>query len=116
MVIVAGLALRLVYPGTTVFCEDQARGCALAEDIAGGARPTGGLVNSGGFRNLPGFVYVLAGVWRLWPAPLGLLYFIGAVNVVAVLGSAYLMRRWIGSAGAWWGAAARPMPRPVRAW
>jgi len=104
-VIAAGLALRVAYPGSTAFCNDQARACALAEDIAGGHRQTGGLVNSGGFRNLPGFVYVLAGVWKLWPSPQALVCFTGVLNALAVLGAGWLARRWIGSAGAWWATA-----------
>ena len=103
--ILLGLGLRLVYPGTTVFCEDQARACALAEDVAAGHWQAGGLVNSGGFRNLPGFVYLLAGVWRVWPDPLALVCFTAAVNVLAVVASLFLMRRWVGAAAAWWGTA-----------
>lgn len=105
LVIVVGLILRLVYPGTTVFCEDQAHACALAEDIVAGHWQTGGLINSGGFRNLPGFVYALALVWRVWADPLALVLFTGSVNVLAVLASAWLMRRWIGPTAAWWGTA-----------
>jgi hypothetical protein len=104
-VILAGLTLRVVYPGATVFCEDQAHACALAEDIVAGHWQTGGLINSGGFRNLPGFAYILAAVWRIWPGPYALLGFTAVVNVLAVICSGLLMRRWIGSTGAWWGTA-----------
>lgn len=103
--ILLGLGLRVWYPGTTVFCDDQARACALAEDVAAGHWQSGGLVNSGGFRNLPGFVYLLAGVWRLWGDPLALVWFTAAVNVLAVVASFFLMRRWIGAAAAWWATA-----------
>ena len=36
VVILVGLWLRVAMPGTTVFAADQARACALAEDIASG--------------------------------------------------------------------------------
>jgi hypothetical protein len=104
-VIASGLAMRVIEPGTTVFCNDQARACALAEDIAAGRWESAGLVNSGGFRNMPGFAYLLAGVWKICPSPLALLYFTNAVNILAVLGALFLMRRWLGSPAAWWGAA-----------
>lgn len=104
-VILAGVALRVAYPSTTAFCNDQARACALAEDIAQGGWPTAGLVNSGGFRNPPGFVYLLAAVWKLAPDPLALLAFINIVNVVALGLSAYLLARWFGPAAAWWGTS-----------
>ena len=105
VIIVSGLAFRVIQPGTTAFCEDQVHACALAEDIASGRLETGGLVNSGRFRNLPGFVYLLASVWSIWPDPMALLCFIGIANILAVLGSAWLMRRWAGSVAAWWGTA-----------
>ena len=104
-IILVGLAMRIVLPGAMVFCEDQVRACALADDTAGGERPSGGTTNSGGFRNLPGFVYLLAGVWSVWGHPLALHVFITSVNIAAVLGSAWLVRRWVGSAAAWWSTA-----------
>lgn len=105
VVIAAGLAMRVLYPADTVFCEDQVRACALAQDIANGHGQTGGLLNSGGFRNLPGFVYLLAAVWKVFPDPLALIQFTGFVNCLAVLAAWWLMRRWGGSAAAWWGTA-----------
>ncbi|MGD2109822.1 MAG: hypothetical protein PVI86_10555 [Phycisphaerae bacterium] len=105
LIIAVALALRVVYPGATVFCEDQAHACAVAEDIVAGNWQTGGLINSGGFRNLPGFAYLLAGVWWIKPDPYALLAFTAIANILAVVGSGLLMRRWIGSAGAWWGTA-----------
>lgn len=104
-IILAGLAFRVFWLADSVFCEDQARACALAEDIAHGRWERAGLVNSGDFRNLPGFVYLLAGVWLIWPSPMGLLYFTAGVNIAAVLLAAWLMKRWKGSAAAWWGTA-----------
>ncbi|MCH7727026.1 MAG: hypothetical protein IH991_11160 [Planctomycetes bacterium] len=105
VVIAAGLAMRLIYPADTAFTEDQAYACALAQDIANGHWQTGGLLNSGDFRNPPGFVYVLAAVWKVFPDPLALIRFIGFVNCLAVLAAWWLMRRWGGSAAAWWGTA-----------
>jgi hypothetical protein len=104
-VIALGSLLRVVEPGTTVFCDDQARACALAEDVAAGHWESGGLVNSGRFRNPPGFVYLLAVVWSVRPHPLTLLYFTAVLNLVALAGSAYLCYRWTGAAAAWWGCA-----------
>ncbi|MEW6249245.1 MAG: hypothetical protein AB1716_01245 [Planctomycetota bacterium] len=104
-VILAGVVLRVAAPGTTVFCDDQARACALAQDIASGRWETAGLVNSGQFRNLPGYAYILAGIWRLWPDPMALLAFTMGANLAALAGAAYLARRWFGSAAAWWATA-----------
>lgn len=105
LVIVAGLVLRVAYPNTTVFCEDQSYACALAEDIAGGHFESAGLVNSGDFRNLPGFTYIMAAVWWVWPSPTALLLFISVANVLTVLASGYLMYRWVGATAALWGLA-----------
>jgi len=105
IIIAAGLLLRVILPDVTVFCEDQAHACALAEDIADGHWETGGLINSGGFRNLPGFAYLLAAVWSVVPSPTALLQFVGVVNVIALLFSAYLIRHWFGTSSAWWSAA-----------
>ncbi|MFP4053749.1 MAG: ArnT family glycosyltransferase [Phycisphaerae bacterium] len=119
VVIVLGLAGRVVWPGSTVFCDDQARAVALAEDLSEGHWPSGGLVNSGKFRNLPGFVYLLAPVWGLWPSPVALVLATGAVNVAAVLLAGWLMRRWVGSAPAWWATAflaAGPWPIHYSRW
>ncbi len=105
VVILAGAALRVVYPGTTVFCDDQARACALAEDIAAGRWEVAGMINSGQFRNLPGFAYVLAAVWIAAPDPSALVYFTGAVNLLALGLAAYLISRLAGTTAAWWGTA-----------
>jgi hypothetical protein len=103
MVLIAGgLALRLVYPSTTYFCEDQADACALVDDIVAGAWPTGGLQNSGGFRNLPGFVYLLVPARLISADPLAQSIFIAIVNVLSVLLAGALMRRWVGGPAAWW--------------
>ncbi len=104
-VIIAGIALRIIAPETTVFCNDQARACALAQDVAEGRWESGGLVNSGGFRNAPGYVYLLAAVWRVWPDPQALLLFTMLTNIAALAASAYLCYRWVGAAAAWWGLA-----------
>jgi len=105
LIIATGLGLRLAWPETTVFCEDQVEACALAEDIAHGHWQTAGLINSGGFRNPPGFVYLLAAVWRLSSEPVSLVIFIAAANVLAVMFSAWLIRRWFSGTAAWWGTA-----------
>ena len=105
VVIAIGVALRIIAPGTTVFCNDQARACALAQDIAEGRWESGGLVNSGGFRNAPGYVYLLAAVWRLWPSPEALQFHTVLVNLAALVASAYLLYRWIGGTAAWWATA-----------
>ncbi len=104
-IIITGLLLRVVLPGTTVFIGDQVVACAFAEDIVAGSLPTAGLTNSGGFRNLPGFVYLLAPVWWVSPDPNSLISFIAGLNVLGVLCTALLFTRWIGSAAAWWGVA-----------
>lgn len=105
IIILAGLALRVAHPGVTTFCRDQVRACALAQDIAEGYWQTGGLINSGHFRNPPGFGYLLAAVWRVLPDPLALVYFTSCINVLAVLASGILLRRWVGSSAAWWATA-----------
>lgn len=104
-VIAAGAALRIIEPGTTVFCDDQARACALAQDVAEGRWETGGLINSGGFRNPPGFIYLLAAVWRVCPDPRALLWFTMLVNLLALVAAGCLCYRWVGSTATWWGLA-----------
>lgn len=105
IIILIGLAARVVLPTTTVFCRDQARACALAESIADGERPTAGLVNSGHFRNLPGYTYLLGAVWSLSPGPMSLVYFTISLNILAVIGSFVLIRRWFGPEVALWAGA-----------
>ncbi len=105
LLICGGVVLRLIWPETMVFLNDQARACAMAADIAEGRWEAAGLSNSAGFRNPPGFVYLLAAVWRVWPDPLALLYFIQAVNLLALALTAYLFMRWLPSDAAWWGLA-----------
>jgi hypothetical protein len=97
--------MRIVQPSTTWFCRDQARACALAEAIASGDRPTAGLINSGGFRNPPGFVYILGAAWRVSPHPLALQGFISGINVLAVLATFFMVRRHFGPGVAWWATA-----------
>ena len=100
-----GLGLRVLWPRTTVFCEDQARACALAEDISAGRFPTGGLVNSGKFRNPPGFVYLLGGAWALRPGPETLLGLTMGANLLAWAVAVWLTAKWAGRAVAWWAGA-----------
>ena len=104
-VIAAGLGLRVIWPGTTVFCNDQAMACALAEDIAAGRWQSAAVPSSAGFRSTPGYVYLLAAAWKTHPSPMTLLYFITAANVAAVALAFFLMRRWLGAAAAWWATA-----------
>jgi hypothetical protein len=104
-VILAGLAARVALPGTTVFYSDMVRACEMAEEIASGVWRAGGLTNSGGFPNPPGFVYLLSLVWRVWPSPMGAWAFIAGVNVLAVLLAGLLLRRWFSSTVAWWATA-----------
>jgi hypothetical protein len=44
-------------------------------------------------------------VWKVCPSPLALVYFTGAVNILAVALAFFIMRQWLGSAAAWWATA-----------
>lgn len=105
VLIASGLGLRVLWPTTTVFCEDQARACALAEDISNGRFPTGGLVNSGKFRNPPGYVYLLGGAWAVRPGPGTLLAVTMGANLLAWAVAVWLTAKWAGRAVAWWAGA-----------
>lgn len=100
-----GVLLRFAWLEDTVFCNDQARACALAEDVAAGRWQTGGLVNSGGFRNHPAFVYLLAGAWAMASGPMPLLGAIVAANLAALGAAWWITRRWFGGAAALWATA-----------
>lgn len=105
MVILTGLYLRIAMPGTTVFAADQARACALAEDISHRRWQAGGLINSGGFRNPPGYVYLLAAAWKVSPEPLSLLRFTQFANLLAFAISAWWVHQLIGKTAAVWAMA-----------
>ena len=49
-------------------------------------------MNSGGFRNPPGYVYILAAVWKLSPDPMSLLRFTQLANLAAFAGAAPALR------------------------
>lgn len=104
-IILAGVALRLAWPGTMTFADDQARACALAQDIAEGRWESAGLLNSGAFRNPPGFVYLLAGVWILCPHPIALIVFVQLANVAAFVAAGWMLHRIAGRPAALWGMA-----------
>jgi hypothetical protein len=91
-IIIVGLGLRLVCPADSAFFVDQAEACAFAEDIVHGHFPAAGLFNSSCFRNLPGFPYVVAGIWWLRPDPLAVVVAFRVLNVAAVVATGLLLR------------------------
>ena len=104
-IVASGLALRVVAPDTMPLANDQAMACALAQDVAAGDWQTSGLVNSGGFRNPPGFVYLLAAVWKAIPHPIALVVFIQCLNAAALVVAWWFAGRIVGRRSALWGTA-----------
>jgi hypothetical protein len=67
--------------------------------------PTGGITNSGGFQNLPGFGYLLAPAWAVSPDVYTLVWYVAGLNLAAFALAGYALRRWFGTAATWWGLA-----------
>lgn len=100
-VLVLAAGLRLGYPGVNPFAADEARVSVLALQMARGEQfITQGIASSAGTANLPASVYVFVPPYRLTADPLAATQYVGVLNVLAVIGLWWLVRRTFGAQSA----------------
>ncbi len=93
--------LRMGWPGLTEFKRDEALLLARALDVAQGAQfHIRGISSSIGFPNTPIGVWLYAVPLLIWKNVYSATLFTGLVNVVAVLGCWWLVRRYWGAPAA----------------
>lgn len=97
LILVVAAVLRLGWPGLTEFKADEARLLALALDMAqGGQFALRGISSSVGFPNFPMSVWVYAMPLLVWPHVYAATLFTGLLNVLALLGCYWFVRRYWG--------------------
>ncbi|NLD72955.1 MAG: glycosyltransferase family 39 protein, partial [Chloroflexi bacterium] len=103
-VLALAAALRIGWPGVHTWSYDEARVALLALETArGGDIAAVGIQSSAGLPNLPAAVWLYALPLAISPDPLVASLWTGAVNVLAIAGLWWLVRR---SAGPWAGLTA----------
>lgn len=89
--------LRLGWPGLTEFKLDEATLASAARGLAlGHSLPLAGPATSQGLSNGPLSIYLLAVPFMISPNPLVAILFVGALNLLAVLGAYLIARHWLG--------------------
>jgi len=97
LVLIVAAVLRLGWPGLTEFKADEARLMLLAlEMVEEGGLPLRGISSSVGFPNFPMSVWLYALPLYIWPHPLAATLFTGFLNLLAVGGTYWLVRRYWG--------------------
>lgn len=96
-ILILAAALRLGMPGVVEFRQDEANLSRLALDMARGRSfPLLGIDSSVGIRNTPMSVYVMVPPFVLSSDPILATSYVGLLNVVAVLLTYLLARRYYG--------------------
>jgi 4-amino-4-deoxy-L-arabinose transferase-like glycosyltransferase len=96
-ILILAAALRLGVPGVVEFRQDEANLSRLALDMARGQSfPLLGIDSSVGIRNTPMSVYVMVPPFILSSDPILATSYVGLLNVVAVLLTYFLARRYYG--------------------
>ncbi|MCA9892302.1 MAG: glycosyltransferase family 39 protein [Anaerolineae bacterium] len=86
VVVVLAAVLRFSYPGVNSFASDEARVSLMALDTAHGVQiATYGIASSAGARNLPASIYVFVPPFLLSSDPLVATYFVGLLNIAAIV-------------------------------
>jgi hypothetical protein len=97
VILALAAVLRLGWPGLTEFKLDEATLISAAQAMARGHNlPLAGPATSQGLTNGPWSIYFLAIPSLISPDPLAAILFVGALNLLAVLGTYLLARRWLG--------------------
>lgn len=100
IVLLAAL-LRLSLPGTSPFASDEARVSLLALEMAQAGIPvTQGISSSVGARNLPASIYAFVPPFLLSTDPVLAVLYVGLLNVLAIAGVWWLVRRTWGASAA----------------
>lgn len=101
VILLVAAILRLGWPGLTEFKLDEATLFTMAREMAQGYRwPLSGPATSQGLTNGPWSVYLLAIPALISPNPAVAILFVGALNLLAVAGTYFLARRWLGQCAA----------------
>lgn len=98
--VLAGV-LRLGYPGVNPFAADEARVSVLTLQMARGEEfITQGISSSAGTANLPASVYAFVPPYLFTADPLIATQYVGLLNILAIIGFWWLVRRTLGAPSA----------------